>query len=157
CRESTLSATTGREWRKPLPYPLKSAKNKKVKTGVVDGPVTRGDPETGETYQLVDESKASRLARKLQELTGTEARVTSLGHVQRGGIPTPTDRLLCTLLGSKAAELLAEGRYNSMVAVRGNTCVAVPLEKVAGKLKTVPLDHEWIRSAHMVGTCMGSR
>ena len=55
------------------------------------------------------ENLASRLARNLQRLTNTEARVTSLGHVQRGGVPSAADRLLTTQLGAKAAELLAEG------------------------------------------------
>jgi 6-phosphofructokinase 1 len=80
-----------------------------------------------------------------------------LGHVQRGGIPTPTDRLLCTRLGTKAAELLADGVYNVMVAVRGDDCLPVPLEKVAGRKKTVPLDHPWIESARRVGTCFGEK
>ena len=61
-------------------------------------------------YHAVQEPMASRLARHLQELTGVEARVTSLGHVQRGGIPSAFDRALCTLLGAKAADLLAEGQ-----------------------------------------------
>lgn len=109
----------------------------------------------GVPYHLVQEPKASQLARKLQQLTGIEARVTSLGHVQRGGAPTPTDRLLCTRLGTKAAELLAEGEYNVMVAVRGGECKPVPLKDVAGKKKLVPPDHPWIESARLVGTCMG--
>jgi phosphofructokinase-like protein len=106
---------------------------------------------------LVQEPKASRLARHLQNLTGIEARVTSLGHVQRGGIPTPTDRLLCTRLGAKAAELLAKGVYNVMVGVKGHDCVPVPLQKVAGNKKTVPLDHPWIKTARLVGTCFGDQ
>jgi 6-phosphofructokinase 1 len=106
-------------------------------------------------YQLVKESIASSLARQLQVLTRTEARVTSLGHVQRGGVPSPTDRLLCTRLGVKAAELLADGVYNVLVAVQNNQCVPVPLEKVAGVKKTVPLDHPWIQAAIKVGTCLG--
>jgi phosphofructokinase-like protein len=106
-------------------------------------------------YKLVQESLASRLARQLQELTRTEARVTSLGHVQRGGVPTAADRLLCTRLGVKAADLLAEGVYNVLVAVQNNDCVAVPLEKIVGIKKTVPLDHPWISTALKVGTCLG--
>jgi 6-phosphofructokinase 1 len=98
---------------------------------------------------------ASRLAWQIQQATGIEVRVTSLGHVQRGGIPTPADRLLCSRLGTKAAELLAKGVYNVMVGVKGEVCVPVPLEKVAGHVKTVPLDHEWIRTARLVGTCLG--
>lgn len=106
-------------------------------------------------YTLVHEPMASRLARQLQALTDTEARVTSLGHVQRGGSPSATDRLLCTRLGVRAAELLAEGVYNVMVAVRDGRCEPVPLEEVAGTKKTVPLDHPWIRAARAVGTCLG--
>jgi len=109
------------------------------------------------TYHLVQEPMASRLARQLQELTGTEARVTSLGHVQRGGVPTPFDRLLCTLLGTRAVQLLAEGTYNVMVAYRGGRCEPVPLEEVAGVRKTVPPDDPLIESARLVGTCLGDR
>ena len=105
----------------------------------------------------VREPMASRLARELQQLTGTEARVTSLGHVQRGGSPSSADRLLCTLLGTRAAELLAAGTYNVMVAARGGRAVPVALEKIAGLRKVVPPDHDWIKSARMVDTCMGDR
>lgn len=111
--------------------------------------------DDGPGYGLVRESLASRLARDLQQLTRTEARVTSLGHVQRGGIPTAADRLLTTRLGASAVEQLALGVYNVMVAVQGDRCVPVPLEKVAGKKKLVPLDHDWIDSARRVGTCLG--
>lgn len=105
--------------------------------------------------RLIQESVASRIARLLQQRTGVEARVTSLGHVQRGGTPTSFDRLLCTRLGTKAGELLNEGRFNVMVGVKGNECVAVPLKEVAGKTRTVPIDHPWIQTARLVETCMG--
>jgi 6-phosphofructokinase len=111
--------------------------------------------DDGMGLRLVQEPMASRLARQLQQLTGTEARVTSLGHVQRGGVPTPTDRLLCTRLGVRAAELLAEGTYNVMVAVKGSRCEPVPLELAAATKKLVPLDHAWVRDARLVGTCLG--
>ncbi|MEI7879431.1 MAG: ATP-dependent 6-phosphofructokinase [bacterium] len=104
---------------------------------------------------LVQEPMSSRVARQIQQLTGMEARVTSLGHVQRGGTPSATDRLLCTRLGTKAGELLMEGVYNVMVAVRGEHCVPVPLYKVAGIIKNVPPDHPWVETARLVGTCMG--
>ncbi|PTX94264.1 ATP-dependent 6-phosphofructokinase [Opitutus sp. ER46] len=110
--------------------------------------------ESGGT-RLVQEPVASRLARQLQQLTGVEARVTSLGHVQRGGTPTPFDRLLCTRLGTKAGELLAQGRYNIMVGVRGTECVPVPLAKVAGIKRVVPTNHPWIKTARLVETCLG--
>ncbi len=111
--------------------------------------------EEGPSLHLVQEPMASRLARQLQQLTGTEARVTSLGHVQRGGIPTPADRLLCTRLGTRAAELLADGVTNAMVAVKGDRCEPVGLERVAGFKKVVPRDHPWLVSARLVETCLG--
>lgn len=104
---------------------------------------------------LVQESKASRLARQIQMITGFEVRVTSLGHVQRGGSPSPADRLLCTRLGTAAAQLLAEGTTNVMVGVKGDQCIPVPLEKVTGRVKTVPPDHPWVKTARLVGTCLG--
>ncbi|MBX3751387.1 MAG: 6-phosphofructokinase [Opitutaceae bacterium] len=104
---------------------------------------------------LVHEPVASRLARRLQQLTGVEARVTSLGHVQRGGPPTAFDRLLCTRLGTKAGELLAQHKYNVMVGIKGNQCVPIPLAKAAGSKRIVPTDHPWIATARLVETCMG--
>lgn len=106
---------------------------------------------------LVQEAMSSRVARQIQHLTGLEARVTSLGHVQRGGIPSAADRLLCTRLGTKAGELLMEGSYNVMVAVQGNECVPIPLHKVAGIIKHVPRDHPWVTTSLLVGTCMGDK
>jgi len=116
----------------------------------------RGTPDEDiHDYRLVREPLASRLARQIQALTRIESRVTSLGHVQRGGAPSARDRLLATKLGTRAAELLAEGRYDVMVAARGNVCEPVPLEDVAGLRNVLPLDHPWVRSARQVGTCLG--
>lgn len=112
-----------------------------------------GDSE----IHLVQESLDSRIARQLQRLTGIEARTTSLGHVQRGGTPSAADRLLCTRLGTVAGQLLFEGKYNQMVAIRGKECVPIPLEKTAGKKRLVPVDHPWIQTARLVDTCMGAR
>lgn len=114
-------------------------------------PIRKGD------VHLVHEPMASRIAREIQWITGTEARVTSLGHVQRGGEPTPFDRLLCTRLGSRAGDLLKQGHFNCMVALQGTECLPVPLEKVAGIKKIVPPDHDWIQTARRVGTCLGDR
>ena len=128
---------------------------KKKKSKKDDGAEKRHTLPGG--VHLVQEAKASRIARKIQQLTDVEARVTSLGHVQRGGQPSPFDRLLCTRLGTRAGQLLAEGTYNVMVAIRGQDCVPIPLEKVAGTKKTVPIDHPWIDTARLVDTCMGDR
>lgn len=95
------------------------------------------------------------LARQLEEMTLLEARVTILGHVQRGGTPSPLDRLLATRLGTAAAKLADEECYGVMVAIRGDGTEAVPLEEVVGKRKNVPLDHPWVQTARDVGTSLG--
>ena len=81
-----------------------------------------------------------RLAKQLEELTHLESRVTILGYVQRGGTPSPADRLLATRLGSACGDLIHEDVFGVMVAARGDGTEPVPLEKVAGKRKIVPPD-----------------
>jgi 6-phosphofructokinase 1 len=92
---------------------------------------------------------------QLEALTGTQTRVTVLGHLQRGGPPTAFDLLLATRFGFAAAECALEGRFGRMVALRGGKVTDVPLSKVAGRSKSVPRDHELIRAAQAVGTCLG--
>lgn len=96
-----------------------------------------------------------RLSRQLEELTGLECRVTILGYVQRGGTPSAVDRLLATRLGTACASYINDGIFGVMVAARGEGTEPVPLEKVAGKRKTVPLDHPLIKSARLVDTTLG--
>ncbi len=96
-----------------------------------------------------------RLAKKLEHLTGLEARVTILGHLQRGGTPSAADRLLATRLGTACADLINQGHYGVMVAAKGDGVRAVKLADVAGKIKTVPPDHPWVESARRVGTNLG--
>jgi 6-phosphofructokinase 1 len=78
------------------------------------------------------------LAREIEERTGFETRVTVLGHVQRGGSPTPRDRVLATRYGLKAADLVHEGSFGTMAALHGDEIVPVPLADAVAKLKTVP-------------------
>ncbi len=115
----------------------------------------KGKVATEAEHSLDVEAASVRLARSLQHMTGLDARVTALGHLQRGGTPTPADRLLATRLGTTCAELIEKGKTGVMVAARGEKCKAVPLDTVAGKLKVVPPNHTWIRSARLVGTCFG--
>lgn len=96
-----------------------------------------------------------KLAHQLEEATGLESRVTILGYVQRGGAPCATDRVLATRLGSMGADLAQRGEFGVMVAARGEGTEAVPLENVAGKVKYIPQDHNWIEAARHVGTAMG--
>ena len=81
------------------------------------------------------------LAREIEERTGYETRVTVLGHVQRGGSPTPRDRVLATRYGLKAAELVLAGSWGRMAALHGDAIVDISLGEATAELKTVP--PEW--------------
>jgi 6-phosphofructokinase 1 len=78
------------------------------------------------------------LAREIEQRTGYETRVTVLGHVQRGGSPTPRDRVLATRYGLKAADLVHEGSFGRMAALQGDDIVDVSLDDATAELKTVP-------------------
>jgi ATP-dependent phosphofructokinase / diphosphate-dependent phosphofructokinase len=81
------------------------------------------------------------LAREIEERTGFETRVTVLGHVQRGGAPTPRDRVLATRFGLCAADLVSERKFGRMAALHGDAIVDISLEDGTRELKTVP--PEW--------------
>jgi 6-phosphofructokinase 1 len=81
------------------------------------------------------------LAREIEQRTGFVTRVTVLGHVQRGGTPTPRDRVLATRYGLKAADLVHEGSFGRMAALHGDEIVDVSLAEATAELKTVP--PEW--------------
>ena len=94
-------------------------------------------------------------AGQLSDMTGLESRITILGHIQRGGTPSPADRLLATRLGVACADYIAEGVHGVLVAARGETTEAVPLKEVAGKIKSVPPDHPWVTTARHMGIALG--
>src|SRR2546423_767144 len=79
-----------------------------------------------------------QLASEIEAQTGFETRVTVLGHVQRGGTPTARDRVLATRFGLAAADLVRDGRFGRMAALRGDEIVDVPLAEAVAELKTVP-------------------
>ncbi|MEK6650713.1 MAG: 6-phosphofructokinase, partial [Bacteroidota bacterium] len=95
------------------------------------------------------------VARMIQDNTGLETRVAVLGHVQRGGSPTPYDRILATKFGSMALQIAAEGKFGHMVSLRGTEVVAVPVKEAILKLRTVPPDSQLILAARAVGTAFG--
>ncbi|MDP9890770.1 ATP-dependent 6-phosphofructokinase [Pseudarthrobacter enclensis] len=78
------------------------------------------------------------LAPIIEERTGIETRSTTLGHIQRGGAPCATDRVLCTRLGLAAVDAVHDGAWGQMVATRGDEIVRVSLADSVGRLKTVP-------------------
>lgn len=95
------------------------------------------------------------IGHQIEELTHIETRTVVLGHLQRGGVPTPTDRILATRLGTKAVELIEKGHYGNMVGIRCNELVEVPLDEVARGQRLVSPDNPLIKSAKSVGTCFG--
>ncbi|MHB8789686.1 MAG: 6-phosphofructokinase [Desulfobulbaceae bacterium] len=96
-----------------------------------------------------------RLSGQLEELTGLESRITILGHLQRGGTPSAADRVLATRLGTACIKAIEQKQFGVMVAARGESTELVPLDEVVGRRRTVPLDHPWVISARMIGTCLG--
>lgn len=80
------------------------------------------------------------LAKEIEKRTGAETRMTNLGHVQRGGTPTAYDRVLGTRYGIRAIDLVHEGRFGYMAALRGNKIIDIPLSEAVGTLKTVDME-----------------
>jgi len=95
------------------------------------------------------------LGEQIEKLSGVETRVVVLGHLQRGGSPTPFDRVLATSLGATAVDLVTNGECGHMVAMRGGDLVRVPLKDVATGPRTVPVDNPLVAIARSVGTCFG--
>ena len=98
---------------------------------------------------------AERVATGLEPLTKKESRFVVLGHLQRGGSPSAYDRMLATRFGSFAVDLVLRGEFGVTVALHSPEIVAVPLECVVGRQRTVPLDSDVIRTARNVGISFG--
>src|SRR6266705_7050179 len=105
--------------------------------GLGDG----GDVDQFGHVRLSERGVGDALGREIEKRTGFETRVTVLGHVQRGGSPTPRDRVLATRFGLKAADLVDEGRFGQMASLQGDRVVEVALKDATAELKTVP--PEW--------------
>ncbi len=94
--------------------------------------------QLGQYGEIIAGAIGERVSKEIQERTGFDTRLTVLGHVQRGGTPTPTDRILGSRFGVAAVDAITQGQTNVMTALRNDEIVLVPLEEIAGKLKTVP-------------------
>lgn len=95
------------------------------------------------------------VAAELERLTAKETRVVVLGHLQRGGAPTPADRVLALRFGAKAVDLVRDGQFGMMVANRPPDIVPVSLQDVVGRMKLVPLDSDLIATARAMGIGFG--
>ena len=110
------------------------------------------------------------VAKQLEELTGLEARTTTLGYVQRGGTPTAFDRVLSTKYGAKAMELALEGKFGVLTVIKNGKLDSVSLEDVVGNntkigavsgntaesnIRKVTMDHDLVKTARDIGICLG--
>ena len=100
---------------------------------------------------------AAHIAEIIKNRTGLETRETILGYVQRGGSPSPMDRILATRYGASAVELIAQEKFGVMVASRDNKIVDVPLKEVGDKLRLVPEDHSLISKARKMDISFGDK
>jgi ATP-dependent phosphofructokinase / diphosphate-dependent phosphofructokinase len=92
----------------------------------------------GKFGEIVAGAIGERVKKEIEERTGFDTRVTVLGHVQRGGTPTPTDRILGSRFGVAAIDAVTRGESGVMTALHGEEVVLVPLADIAGKVKHVP-------------------
>ena len=129
-----------------------------VAEGALSAAEAAMDKRDRKKYRLENgPSVAYRVAREIEAETKMETRATVLGYMQRGGIPSASDRVLATSLGTAAADLLAKGDYGRMVCLNGNDIDSVDLSVPEGKVKTVPEDYYMLDTAIAVGTCLGNK
>ncbi len=95
------------------------------------------------------------LSEQLCRVTGAETRVTVLGHTQRGGTPSPLDRLLATAFGVAAVDLIAEGRFDHMVTWQQRQVIGVPISEAISRYCAVEPDGTLVKTARGVGICFG--
>jgi phosphofructokinase-like protein len=95
------------------------------------------------------------LGKQIEKIMDVQTRAVVMGHLQRGGSPTPFDRVLATRLGTQAVDMVQKKKFAYMAGVKGASLIDVPLEDVAKGPRTVPLNHPLIRAARDIGTCFG--
>lgn len=171
-----------------IPYDINKAAEKIIKRKEAGKPfsvvvVAEGATPIGGTYAVketrdngegVDNTKLGGageiVAKELQELTGLEARNTTLGYMQRGGTPTAYDRVLSTKYGAKAMQLALEGKFGVLTVIKNGKLDSVPLEKVVGRnkeigaasgnteksnLRKVTMDDDLVKTARSIGIGLG--
>lgn len=98
-----------------------------------------------------------RVADAIIQMTSRDTRVTVLGHIQRGGAPSPFDRIFCTRLGVAATDLIARGEFGKLIAMKGNALSSISLTEAARFTKRVDPEGDLVRTARAVGTSFGDR
>lgn len=112
----------------------------------------------GEGIKVPNKKGAARyVAKEIQERTGLETRETILGYIQRGGSPSPADRILATRYGSYAARLIHDGNFGTMVSLIKGDITSVPLSEVGGKTRLIKESNSLIEKARNMGVCFGTK
>ena len=137
-----------------IPYNIKNIGN------IIIDRLKKGKPYSivvvAEGIQTDGKKRAAEyIAQEIEYETGFETRETVLGYIQRGGSPTSFDRNLATRMGGHATEMIAQGQFGHMVALRGNEIVSVALSEIAGKLKLVMEEHDLVVQGRRMGVCFG--
>ena len=95
------------------------------------------------------------VAQEIYNRTGIETRVTVLGHIQRGGIPTPDDRVLASAFGAHAIDMAHGKRFGRIIGMKGGELIETRYEDIQGKYRPISLDHHLIKTAESIGICLG--
>lgn len=122
-----------------------------------DGAMTYDTPLPGNGGKPRLGGAAMVLRDRLQPLVRSEVRATVLGHVQRGGSPTPFDRVLSTRYGVHAANLVAQRRFGEVVTLQGGQLGTISLDRVAAKQRRIPTDDLLLQTARQLGVCFGDQ
>jgi len=96
-----------------------------------------------------------RVASEIEKRTGKETRAVVLGHLQRGGSSTNMDRALCTAFGTQAVRMIADDEFGRIASYSGTQITSAPLADAVGRLRTVPLEGGFVRTARDLGICLG--
>ncbi len=130
----------------------------------------KADIDEGTGVSIKFAGAGERVAKELQELTGLEARCTTLGYMQRGGTPSAYDRVLSTKYGAKAMEYAMEGNYGVLTVIKNGRLDCVPLEDVVGNnkkigaveggtedsnVRLITQDNELLKTARNIGISLG--
>lgn len=156
-----------------IPYDIDKvveAINRRSKAGkrftilaVAEGAISKEDaklPKKEYKAKLVEREKkypsvSYKIAHQIEKKTGNEVRITVPGHTQRGGSPCAYDRVLSTRIGAGAAQCIIEEKYGVMVGIVNGKIQTIPLEKCAGKLKTVSPKDQLVKAAKQIGISFG--
>lgn len=105
--------------------------------------------------KMTKKSAGAFIAKQIRKMTGLETRETILGYIQRGGSPTPSDRILATRFGAYAAQLIHEQKFGTMVALKAGLITSLPLEDVGGKTRLIEPENSLVLKGRQMGVCFG--